>query len=136
MDVFLSALMNVTATADTLHGNGQQRATAVVTGLPAGFTATLTVTVDSAAHITTADPACSEKSIPLGQQFDCTVSKDQQNFVFDTTVNKGRPLMTFHLTPVAPLVLDANSQPDFPLPLGDPAPAALTQRTFVRRVQN
>jgi RNA polymerase sigma factor (sigma-70 family) len=129
----VSALMGVTATADQLHGNGQQRVTAVVTGLPAGSAATLTATVGSAAHITTADTTCAEKPTILGQTFVCTVTSDPQQFVFDTTVNKGRPVMTFQLTPIAPLVLAPGSQPDVQLTLGDPAP--LARRNFAPRLQ-
>jgi hypothetical protein len=129
----VSAVMSVTATADVLHGHGQQRATAVVTGLPPGSTATLTVTVPSAAHITTADTACAEQATIGGQTFVCTVTTDPESFVFDATINKGRPIMTFHLTPVAPLVLAPGSQPDFQLALGDTAP--LARRNFAPRVQ-
>jgi hypothetical protein len=64
------------------------------------------------------------------------VTKDAQAFVFDSTINKGRPLMTFHLAPVAPLVLTPDSKPDFQLPLGDPPAATLVQSMFARRLQN
>ncbi|WP_191908023.1 sigma-70 family RNA polymerase sigma factor [Nocardioides cynanchi] len=130
------AHLEVTAVAQQLHGNGQQRVTASVTGLPVGSTATLTVSVDSSAHITTNDPACAEKTQTSGQTFQCTVTKAAQTFVFDTTVNKGRPLMTFHLAPVAPLVFTPDSKPDFQLPLGDPLPLTAAHSPFARRTQN
>jgi RNA polymerase sigma factor (sigma-70 family) len=127
-----TALMNVTATAVPLHGKGQEEATAVVTGLPDGYAATLTVRVDGDAHIITQSPACSEQDEGNGgQTFVCDVTTPgEQDFVFDATVNKNRPVMTFDLAATPPLVLDPASQTHFELPLGDAADAIFGQRSF------
>jgi hypothetical protein len=128
----VSAVMSVTATAEALHGNGQQRVTALVTGLPKGSTATLTVSVNSDAHIT-APNGCTVQTVVAGQSFSCPVTSDPQTFVFDVTVNKSRPHMLFHLTPTPPLVLAPGSTPDAQVTLG--APPAVADRSFSTRTQ-
>jgi hypothetical protein len=136
----VDATMGVTASASALHGSGQQTVTAVVTGLPPGSTATLTASVDSSANIKLDDAAtkgaCTQQSGSSGQTFVCTATGNPQSFVFDATVNKGRPLMTFDLTPVSPLVLLPDSSTHAEVLLGDATAGLTAQRTFARRTQN
>jgi hypothetical protein len=132
----VDALMRVTATDEAVdNGKGQEQVTATVTGLPVGSKATLTAHVDSSAHITTDSPACSpDKAADGGQTFTCAVTSDPQSIVFVATVNKGRPQMTFTLTPTAPLVLAPGSKDTATVTLGDPPQSGV--RTFTRRTQN
>jgi hypothetical protein len=133
----VDAVMSVTAAVDALHGQGQQQVTATVAGLPAGSAATLTATVDSNAHIVARGNACTETAATGGgQTFVCTVGADPQQFVFDATVNRGRPVMSFTLTPTPPLVLATGSTPNAQVTLGGAAQAAVAPRTFTRRTQN
>jgi hypothetical protein len=131
----VDAVMRVTATDEALNGQGQEKVTTTVTGLPAGQKATLTAHVDSSAHITTDSAACSPtKAADGGQTFTCSVTSNPQSFVFVATVNKGRPQMTFTLTPTAPLVLAPGSKDTALVILGDPPQSGV--RSFNRRTQN
>ncbi len=131
----VDAVMSVTARDEAVNGKGQEKVTATVMGLPTGSEATLTAHVDSAAHITTDESSCSPAPAPEGgQTFTCSVTSDLQSFVFVATVNKGRPQMTFTLTPTAPLVLAPGSKATATVVLGDPPQSGV--RIFARRTQN
>jgi RNA polymerase sigma factor (sigma-70 family) len=128
-------VMAVNATSEALNGNGQQRLTVTVDGLPEGEQAQVEITFPGSAHVDALAPGCT----PSGNDdnvYDCQVTQaDEQTFTFDFTVNKGRQVVHGILTPEGDLVLDPlKSKTTFDLTLSD-ASGGPAVRSFAPRSQ-
>jgi hypothetical protein len=128
-------IMTLDATAEPLNGQGQQRMTVTVDGLPDGARARVEITFPSSAHVDAQSSACSA-SADADNVYDCEVTQaGEQEFFFDFTVNKSRPVVHGVLTPEGDLVLDpVNSKTTFDLVLSDAGDTSAA-RTFATRTQ-
>jgi RNA polymerase sigma factor (sigma-70 family) len=132
------AFMTIDATSVPLNGNGQQRLTVTVDGLPEGAKAKAEITFPSSSYVNAQSNDQSNVCAPTviaDNVYDCDVTQaNEQTFIFDFTVNKGRQEVLGVLTPEGDLTLDPLSKTTFDLILNSEAETS-TIRSFTLRTQ-